>query len=338
MRKPEPNTLIEGDCLEVTSGWPDDVADLIVCSPPYENAREYGELKFSLRGDDWVAWMLERVTQFVRVCKGLVVVVCWGRTRDRAYSGVPEKLTADAMRAGLTMWRPVVFHRVGIAGSGGDQGLRSDWEFCLMFKPPGKLPWSDNTACGHPPKWAPGGAMSHRLTDGTRRNQWGASSRSTGGERHRDGKLRVAKPKPSHCFSTKREHTKRRADGQMEVQHYTPPAIANPGDFIVIDLTVGGGHMGHPLAHDNEAPFPLKLPEFFIQSYCPPGGTVCDPFCGSGTTLHAAEIHGRRWIGIDARQSQIDLSRRRLDDVRRNHGALLTASTKPADREGCSEV
>ena len=27
----------------------------------------------------------------------------------------------------------------------------------------GKLPWSDNTACGHPPKWAPGGEMSHRL-------------------------------------------------------------------------------------------------------------------------------------------------------------------------------
>jgi len=73
--------------------------------------------------------------------------------------------------------------------------------------------------------------------------------------------------------------------------------------------------MGHDLAHSNEAPFPLKLAAFFVQSFAPPGGTVCDPFAGSGTTAHAAYEHGRRFVGCDLRQSQVDLTLRRLATV-----------------------
>ena len=70
--------------------------------------------------------------------------------------------------------------------------------------------------------------------------------------------------------------------------------------------------MGHPLAHENEAPFPETLAEFFVRSFCQPGGLVLDPFCGSGTVLAVAKKHGRQAIGIDIRQSQVDLTRRRL--------------------------
>ena len=91
------------------------------------------------------------------------------------------------------------------------------------------------------------------------------------------------------------------------------PQIANPGN--VIKCTVGGGLMGHPLAHENEAPFPLSLAEFFVRSFCPPGGTVLDPFSGSGTTGHAAIEHGREYIGIDCRESQVELAGRRLATV-----------------------
>ena len=39
-------------------------------------------------------------------------------------------------------------------------------------------------------------------------------------------------------------------------------ALARPRD--VIRVTVGGGHLGHPLAHENEAPFPLRLAQHFV--------------------------------------------------------------------------
>lgn len=79
----------------------------------------------------------------------------------------------------------------------------------------------------------------------------------------------------------------------------------------VRSLKVGGGLMGSKLAHENEAPFPESLPEFFIKSCCPPGGTVLDPFGGSGTTLAAAVLNGRIAHCIDIRESQADLMHRR---------------------------
>jgi hypothetical protein len=102
-------------------------------------------------------------------------------------------------------------------------------------------------------------------------------------------------------------------DGTTEIQSYIPPAVANPGN--VIQVEVGGGLMGHPLCHENEAPFPLKLAEFFVQSFCPPDGVTCDPFSGSGTTAHACLNHGRNFVGCDLRLSQVELTRRRLETV-----------------------
>jgi site-specific DNA-methyltransferase (adenine-specific) len=73
--------------------------------------------------------------------------------------------------------------------------------------------------------------------------------------------------------------------------------------------------MGHELAHENEAPFPLGLAEFFVKSFAPAGGIVCDPFSGSGTTCHAALANGRKFVGCDLRESQVSLSKRRAESV-----------------------
>src|SRR5262249_54595261 len=130
----------------------------------------------------------------------------------------------------------------------------------------------------------PGGDPSHRRQDGSRVNR-GWATRGT-----KNGDLLAAR-------------------------EYTPPELANPGN--VIECQVGGGNMGSSLCHENEAPFPEALAEFFVRSFCPPGGLVCDPFVGSGTTLALAIRHGRRFAGCDIRQSQVDLALRRAAEVAR---------------------
>ncbi|MHC4103037.1 MAG: DNA-methyltransferase, partial [Planctomycetota bacterium] len=58
---------------------------------------------------------------------------------------------------------------------------------------------------------------------------------------------------------------------------------------------------------------PLALLSLLVNACCPPGGTVLDPFCGSGTTLVAAAESGRRFLGIDTNPDAVRISRDRLE-------------------------
>lgn len=51
--------------------------------------------------------------------------------------------------------------------------------------------------------------------------------------------------------------------------------------------------------NDHFAPYPIDLCRIPILATCPENGLVLDPFCGTGTTLMAAQNLNRRSIGID---------------------------------------
>lgn len=320
-----PLRFIQADCISIPLA--DDAADLCFCSPPYEAARTYG-IDFKLCGQEWVDWAVPRFMECLRVCCGLVAWVVAGQTRSYRWSATPALFTADLHRAGVFLRNPPIYHRVGIPGSGGPDWLRSDYEWIVCAtNRPGKLPWSDNTAMGHVPRWAPGGAMSHRLSDGKRVNQWGPlSGRRGGGRRKASGEI-DENDRPSHVVKPTKDWGRggrmpetRGGGAVRRLGRWNPkgspasqPAIANPGN--IIHCNVGGGAMGSLHAHTNEAPFPQALAEFFVLSFCPPTGLVIDPFSGSGTTVAAAVAYGRRGLGFDIRQSQCELGRKRLGDT-----------------------
>lgn len=113
-------------------------------------------------------------------------------------------------------------------------------------------------------------------------------------------------------------YSNRKVDGSRDDGRRYVSGDANPGDLI--SCPVGGQLMGSPLSHENEAPFPESLAEFFIKTYCPPGGIVLDPFGGSGTTIAAAIKHGRKFVAIDVRRSQFDLMVRRVKQANKRLG------------------
>jgi site-specific DNA-methyltransferase (adenine-specific) len=57
---------------------------------------------------------------------------------------------------------------------------------------------------------------------------------------------------------------------------------------------------------------PLYLMRALIRDYSEPGDLIVDPFAGSGTTLLAAAIEGRRAIGAEMDEARFELAAKRL--------------------------
>jgi site-specific DNA-methyltransferase (adenine-specific) len=62
------------------------------------------------------------------------------------------------------------------------------------------------------------------------------------------------------------------------------------------------------------ATFPPDLIEPCVLAGCPIGGTVLDPFMGSGTTAAVALQHGRQFVGVELNPEYLELARRRTGD------------------------
>src|SRR5690606_17387673 len=88
--------------------------------------------------------------------------------------------------------------------------------------------------------------------------------------------------------------------------------------------------VGHP------APFPVELPQRFIELYTYAGDVVLDPFMGSGSTALAALRTGRHYLGYDLDPAYVDAARGRLRDeldrVLAAGGPAVPAGDKAVDR------
>lgn len=71
---------------------------------------------------------------------------------------------------------------------------------------------------------------------------------------------------------------------------------------------------------------PISLMRWLTRLITPQGGTILDPFAGSGTTLAAAHMEGFHAVGIEREAEYIADIRRRID--------ALTATTQPAPLGG----
>jgi hypothetical protein len=86
--------------------------------------------------------------------------------------------------------------------------------------------------------------------------------------------------------------------------------------------------------HPTQKPVQILRP--LIDAFCRPGGTVLDPFCGSGSTLVAAARSGRDAVGYDLDPAYVALAETRLaqevsendDGKGRNSGTPAPARAK----------
>lgn len=285
------------DALDWLRSLPDRCVSLVFFSPPYERQRAVGGLK-AHTGAEWVDWLRPIVVEAARVSRGLVIVNAACPVRNWSYSPALEWLVADLTRLDGLACGPSPYAWVKQGGDG-------------------------TAGPGHP---VPGGTHYQR-------RDWEALYAFCRPER-----LPLAWADNTAFGESPRKaggHTSHRMrNGRKRRQEYTDPDTANPGNVVRVPA---GSHLGNPDAHRNEAPMPVALAERFVRWFVPPGGSVADPFLGSGTTIEAALLHGRTGIGCDVREEQVEIARERLargnrDDLRHGSSGRVLESRLPRPR------
>lgn len=291
-------TLLTGKSLEMLRTLPDESVDCVVTSPPYLGLRDYGvDGQYGLEGSP--AEFVETMRQvFAEVRRVLTADgTCWINIDD-SYAYPPgsagrqgngqrkgRSFTAEALpgtRAVPPKNLMLVPERLVIALQDDGWIVRNR----LVWHVPNSMPESVTDRLAHRYETVFVLARSERYEfdlDAIREPQ------KTLGQRHEGRSCGSGEGWPNAWAAKTRSLN---------------PKGANPGDVWTIPARP------YPEAHF--ATFPVELPLRCIKAGCKPGGTVLDPFSGSGTTGEAARMLGRKYIGIDLNPAYHDLAVKRF--------------------------
>ena len=95
------------------------------------------------------------------------------------------------------------------------------------------------------------------------------------------------------------------------------------------------GHTGNPSATNGERTFnpranhhptvkPTALMRYLCRLVTPPGGTVLDPFTGSGSTGKAAKLEGFSFIGIEREAEYVAIAQARINSAKPHQPDLFS--------------
>ena len=101
--------------------------------------------------------------------------------------------------------------------------------------------------------------------------------------------------------------------GMPMFKRYLDESTGTPAQDVITDIAPLNNSATERLGYPTQKP--LELLERFIHASSNEGDLILDPFCGCGTTIHAAQKLGRAWIGIDVTHLAISLIERRLKDA-----------------------
>lgn len=103
------------------------------------------------------------------------------------------------------------------------------------------------------------------------------------------------------------------------------PGLARPSNVLNL-RGVGADRTEGP----HPAAFPVALPAWFIRAFSATGDLVYDPFCGSGSTLVAAERAGRRFVGMEISPAYCDVVAQRYAALTGQQARWHPAAAAPA--------
>ncbi|NAE18010.1 DNA-methyltransferase [Enterococcus hirae] len=333
--------IIRADALALPLA--DASVDLIVTSPPYFGLRSYqdgGEHYAGQIGDEatpreFVDALIAATAEMVRVLKPSGSI--WINLGDSYYSGkgAPGRTTVDTKSEARTARR--------LGGNPLDGP-----SFGIQRKSLVGLPWRYALRCiddlglilRAEVVWSKPNGLPESVTDRVRRSHetWFHFTKEPRyfaavdeiREPHTAttaGRSTVGwKPGPSG----NREVGRGAWDGATVRDFATNPLGKLPGS--VWEIPTQPLKVPAELGIDHFAAFPMEWPRRIVRGWSPQGGTVLDPFSGTGTTALVAHALGRHGIGVDLSADYCRLARWRTSDP----GQLAAAmGVEKPPVEGC---
>ena len=122
----------------------------------------------------------------------------------------------------------------------------------------------------------------------------------------------------------------RRKDGSIgDWTHAGLPTQDHRIPDSVIRIMRHKGGIGEGI--DHPAVFPVALPEFVLQAYSDPGDVVYEPFCGSGSTILAAQRTGRVARAVELAPAYVDVAIKRFQQNFKSVPVVLATTGQTFD-------
>lgn len=111
------NTIFLGDAVDIMSGFDNEIIDLTVTSPPYDNLRTYnGKIKDEVTYEDGFSFpFVEMAKQLFRVTKkgGVVIWVVNDQVKNGGETGSSFRQALKFMEIGFTLHDTMIYHKNG---------------------------------------------------------------------------------------------------------------------------------------------------------------------------------------------------------------------------------
>ena len=310
--------IIPGDCIEGLRTLPDAIVHCCVTSPPYWGLRDYGhdgQIGLEATPEAYVARMVEVFREVRRVLRddgtlwlnlGDSYAAARGGTSMPAetlaggVSGRGDTVAKRGRESGYTPHRDPAAHglkhkdlvgipwRVAFALQADGWWLRQD----IIWHKPNPMPESVRDRCTKAHEYV-------FLLTKSERYYYDAEAVTEAATGQPNGHT---KPTKAARSGDKKHKT------TLNLHKIQPKDTRNRRSvWTVATKPYSGAHF---------AVMPSALVEPCIKAGCPEGGTVLDPFAGSGTTLAVAAELGRSGIGCELNSEYIALADRRIKDAR----------------------
>lgn len=296
-------TLYLGDVLDVLREMPSESVHTCVTSPPYWSLRDYGcdgQIGLEPTPEAYVAKMVEVFREVRRVLRQDATL--WLNLGD-SYSqgGGAQVLQTKNASHGLEGMRAQT------PGMASKQLLGIPWRVALALQADGWWLRSDII-------WAKPNPMPESVTDRPTKSHEYLFLLAKSATYYYDAE---AIAEPSQTAGESRVSVATSGSYISAVQNgRVPSGNGVPGRLMIRGETRNRRDVWTiPTAAFSEAHFATFSPDLVkpcVLAGCPEGGTVLDPFAGSGTTLLVARQLGRVGVGIELNPEYADIAARRL--------------------------